>query len=98
MCVIAPGFNNNARFRVENNLNSIFRQNYTNYFVVLINDASNDGSDELFRKYLHHHEIDPSKYVYIENKHRKTGLENLVHAIYNYCSDDSVVVTVDADD
>ena len=45
MCVIAPGFNNNARFRVGNNLNSIFRQNYTNYFVVLINDASNDGSD-----------------------------------------------------
>ena len=74
MCIIAPGFNNNAQFRLENNLNSIFRQNYTNYFVVLINDASNDGSDELFRKYINHYEIDPNKYVYLENSQRKTAL------------------------
>jgi glycosyltransferase involved in cell wall biosynthesis len=45
MCVVVPGYNNNAKFRLEYNLNSIFLQNYTNYFVVIINDASTDGSD-----------------------------------------------------
>ena len=45
MCIVVPGYNNNARFRLEYNLNSIFRQNYTNYFAVILNDASTDGSD-----------------------------------------------------
>ena len=45
MCVIVPSYNNNARFRIEYNLNSIFQQNYTNYYVVIINDGSTDGSD-----------------------------------------------------
>jgi len=45
MCLVAPSFNNNAKYRIEYNLNSIFTQNYTNYFVVIINDASTNGSD-----------------------------------------------------
>jgi len=44
MCIIATGRNNNANFRIEANLNSIFNQNYSNYFVVVVDDASNDGS------------------------------------------------------
>lgn len=44
MCIVSPGFNNNAKFRIEYNLNSIFSQNYTNYKVIIINDASTDGS------------------------------------------------------
>lgn len=59
MCVVVPGYNNNAKFRIEYNLNSIFLQNYTNYFVVIINDASNDGSDEIYRKYLDFYKTDP---------------------------------------
>lgn len=82
MCVVVPGYNNNAKFRLEYNLNSIFLQNYTNYFVVIINDASTDGSDELFRNYLHFYNIDKSKYVYIENKKRLTALENIYIATH----------------
>jgi len=52
MCLLVCGYNNNARFRIEHNLNSIFTQNYTNYKVVIINDASNDGSGDVYRKYL----------------------------------------------
>lgn len=67
MCLIVPGYNNNAKFRLQYNLNSIFSQNYTNYFAVIINDASTDGSDELFRKYFQFYNISKTKYVYIEN-------------------------------
>jgi glycosyltransferase involved in cell wall biosynthesis len=67
MCIIVPGYNNNDRFRIESNLNSIFAQNYTNYRVVIVNDASNDGSGEVYRKYLDFYNIDRSRYVYVEN-------------------------------
>ena len=98
MCIVVPGYNNNARFRLEYNLNSIFRQNYTNYFAVIINDASTDGSDELFRNYLRHYGINPHRYVYIENLQRKTALENIYMAAHEYCSTDSVLVNLDGDD
>lgn len=98
MCVVVPGYNNNAKFRIEYNLNSIFQQNYTNYFVVIINDASTDNSDELYRKYLSFHQINPDTYAYIENKDRKTALENIYTATHDYCSPDSVVLNLDADD
>ena len=65
MCVIVPGYNNNAKFRIEYNLNSIFQQNYTNYYAVISNDASTDGSDELYRKYFDFYNIDKSKYSYV---------------------------------
>ena len=76
MCVLVPGFNNNENFRIEYNLNSIFQQNYSNYFVVIINDASTDNSDETYRKYLDFYDIDKSTYIYIENKVHKTAVEN----------------------
>jgi hypothetical protein len=52
MCVISPGYNNNAKFRIEYSLNSIFTQNYTNYKAIIINDASTDGSGDIYRKYF----------------------------------------------
>lgn len=84
--------------RIEYNLNSIFRQNYSNYFAVIINDASNDGSDFTYRKYLNFHNIPTDKYVYIESHKRATALENIYNAIHNHCSNDSISMTVDGDD
>lgn len=98
MCLVVPGYNNNDKFRIEYNLNSIFQQNYTNYFAVIINDASTDNSDEIYRKYLDFYNIDKNKYVYIDNDIRKNALENTYIAIHKYCSPDSIVVNVDADD
>ena len=60
-----PGFNNDAGFRIEYNLNSVFSQNYTNFFVVIINDASTDSSDLTYRKYLDFYGIKKENYVYL---------------------------------
>lgn len=57
ICAILTGYNNNADFRIELNLNSIFGQNYSNFFVALVNDASDDGSDEVYRKYFAFHNL-----------------------------------------
>ena len=96
--MIVPGYNNNDRFRIEYNLNSIFQQNYTNYFVVIIDDASTDKSEEVYRMYLDFYGIEKSSFIFIENKERKTALENIYIATHSYCSTDSVAMVVDADD
>ena len=67
MCLIVASYNNYPDYRVELNLNSIFHQNYSNYFLVLINDVSTDRTDEMYRKYLDFYNIDKSRYVYINN-------------------------------
>jgi len=64
---MVPGYNNNARFRIEYNLNSIFMQNYTNYKVIIIDDASTDGTTEAYKKYLDFYKIDKKYYTLIRN-------------------------------
>ena len=83
MCLIVPGYNNNAKFRIEANLNSVFMQNYSNYRLVLIDDASTDGSGEVYRNYFRFHAIDKQRYTYIENARRATVLENIYFASMN---------------
>jgi glycosyltransferase involved in cell wall biosynthesis len=98
MCIIVPSYNNNANFRIEYNLNSIFQQNYSNYFVVIVNDASTDASDLLYRNYLDFWNFTPSSYVYISNPTRKMALENVYTANHEYCSADAIALTIDGDD
>jgi len=74
MCLVSAGYNNNDKFRIEYSLNSIFTQNYSNYKAVIINDASTDGSGEVYRNYFDFYKIPTDHYVYIENKERKTAL------------------------
>ena len=68
MCLVVCGYNNNAKSRIEYNLNSIFRQNYSNYFAVIIDDVSSDGSDLAYRRYLDFFNVSADKYVYVENQ------------------------------
>jgi glycosyltransferase involved in cell wall biosynthesis len=51
-CIVVPTLNNGKDFRYEYNLRSIFNQNYTNYKVVIIDDASTDQNYELIQQYL----------------------------------------------
>jgi glycosyltransferase involved in cell wall biosynthesis len=41
---VVPTLNNGQDFRYEYNLQSIYNQNYTNYKVVVIDDASKDST------------------------------------------------------
>ena len=43
-CIVIPSFNNNANNRIINNINSILQQQYSNYHIVFIDDASDDGT------------------------------------------------------
>jgi hypothetical protein len=66
--------------------------------VAIVNDASNDGTGLIIRRYIDFFQIPKEKYVYISQKVRKTALENTYDAIMQVCSNDSIVTVVDGDD
>lgn len=43
-CVVVPSYRNIENGLYLRNLNSIFMQNYTNYHVVYVDDASEDDT------------------------------------------------------
>lgn len=96
--MITPSYNNNRNFRIELNLNSIFTQNYSNYFVVIVDDASNDGSGAIFQKYLDFYDIPKDQYAFITNNKHEGALSNIYSAAKQYCSEDSIVMSIDGDD
>jgi cellulose synthase/poly-beta-1,6-N-acetylglucosamine synthase-like glycosyltransferase len=51
-CIMIPTINNGQDFRYEYNLQSIYNQNYTNYKIVIIDDASKDSTFELIQQFI----------------------------------------------
>lgn len=45
-CIIVPTYNNKLKRRNIRNIRSIFNQDYTQFRVVIIDDASTDGTIE----------------------------------------------------
>jgi CDP-glycerol glycerophosphotransferase len=50
--VFILSYNNEPYNRYKANLDSVFQQNYENYFVVYVNDVSSDRTGELVQKYM----------------------------------------------
>jgi hypothetical protein len=65
---------------------------------VIINDASDDGSDEIFRKYFSFYNISSERYIYIKNKQRKGAMENYYISNHKFCSKDAIAMHLDGDD
>lgn len=47
ICVVVPTWNNAKKYRYHHNLHSIMNQDYQNYKIVVIDDASSDGTGDL---------------------------------------------------
>lgn len=92
--IVVPSYNN--ELWCKQNLDSIFSQEYTNFRVIYINDASKDKTGELVIEYLTEHNL-WDKCCYIENKENKGALYNIYHAVHS-CDDDEIIVLVDGDD
>jgi glycosyltransferase involved in cell wall biosynthesis len=50
--VYVPSFNNAKRRHYLRNLDSIFQQEYRNYHVVYVNDASEDETGQQVKNYM----------------------------------------------
>lgn len=88
--IIIPLYNN--KNYIEKCINSILKQTYTNYEVLIINDGSTDGSETICTKYLKF----PN--VHLFNK-KNEGVAVARNFGIDKCSDDSIFITfIDSDD
>lgn len=67
MCIFVPSFNNAKTKLYLRNLDSIFQQDYKNYHLVYVNDASTDGTGDYVKSYMEENEIPAEKYTIINN-------------------------------
>jgi glycosyltransferase involved in cell wall biosynthesis len=51
-CIAVPSFNSAKNFRYEFNLQSILNQDYDNYRVAIVDDASSDNTTALIRHFM----------------------------------------------
>lgn len=92
--IVIVGFNNGAS--LAKTLSSVFSQNFENYRVVYIDDASDDGSADLARDLIYDsgHLV---QVTFVQNETRLGNLANLFRAVQT-CADDEIVVVLQGED
>lgn len=93
--IIIPSYN--CESWVDNNLGSVFSQNYDNYKVVYVDDASTDKTANKVKQYLLNNNISPEKISLIINPFNKGKMENIYYAIKE-SRDNTIVTILDGDD
>jgi glycosyltransferase involved in cell wall biosynthesis len=94
MVIVIASYNN--RNWVHENLTSVFTQDYSNYRVVYIDDASVDGTADMVESVVRE-QAQEARFALIRNTTRKGGLCNLYETVMN-CSDEEIVINLDGDD
>lgn len=92
--IVITGVNNGAY--VAKTLASVFSQNYENYRVIYIDDASDDGSYDLARD-LVYDSSHLGQVTLVHNEERLGHLANLCRAVQT-CKDDEIVVVLQGED
>lgn len=90
--VVIPSYNN--ALYAKQNLESVLFQNYTNFRIIYINDASIDGTGEIAKEILAKSSVPVE---YIENEKNKGALANIYSAVFT-CKNEEIVVVLDGDD
>ena len=99
ICVIVPGYNLLREEEVYLKfLRSIENQNYTNYQVVLTDDASTDGTYEAVKKKIQEFPRLRTRTILIKNYQNIASLGNKVLMVHKHCKEGSIVFDMDADD
>lgn len=92
--VLIASFNNEP-YAVRN-LRSVFEQDYDNYRVIYIDDASTDNTVNLVKEMIHTYNQE-TRVTLLCNQENKGPLPNQYYAIMS-CQDDEIIVTLDGDD
>ena len=99
--VLTCSYNN--RDYCGRNLYTIFSQNYPNWELYYIDDASTDGTAESANGFINEYEVIlkrhgfESRTTLVKNKIRMRALANIYYAVHRF-PDDAIVVMVDGDD
>ena len=88
--IIIAAFHNAGEY-LERNFHSLLSQNYSNYEIIYIDDASDDGCAGILPDA--HEQVSV-----IQNKQRRGSAYNIHHAITHHCNPEDIVLLVDGDD
>lgn len=94
IAVVIPSYNNAVWYQIT--LDSVFMQEYDNFRVIFINDASTDGMGPLVQKYVREKGWE-KRFTYVENRKREGALANVYRGIW-LCDPDEIVANLDGDD
>lgn len=82
----------NAKAYLQDCVDSIAKQDYTNYEVIFCDDASSDGGLDCIN-------LDKlSSYNIIISEKRNGPLHNQINSVINYCEDSDIIIILDGDD
>ena len=98
MCVVVPSYKNFKRYRYYFNLYTILQQQYTNYRVIIIDDASDDKTAESIEYEMTINPIIRQRVTLIKNSKRQYHMANFYKAIYGHCKKGEILLTIDGDD
>lgn len=94
MVIIIPSFNNIKWY--QQNLDSACFQDYDNYRIIYIDDASTDGTGDAVQAYIDQHQLN-DRVTLIRNATNKGALANIYYAVLS-CDDHEIMVLLDGDD
>jgi glycosyltransferase involved in cell wall biosynthesis len=94
LVVVVPSYNNEDWY--EYNLSSIFMQDYTNYYVIYIDDCSTDNTYALVQDYIKKMGQE-DRVRLLHNETRRGHLYNHIRAIY-MAEPHAIIVHIDGDD
>ncbi len=92
--VVIPSYNNEQY--CEKNLESVFSQEYSNYRVIYIDDASTDQTYNRVLEYVQNKKV-RDRCTLIHNEKNQGALANIYTAVHQ-CRNDEIVVICDGDD
>ena len=93
--ILTTSYNN--KLWVKQSLASIYSQEYSNYRVIYVDDASQDGTADMVEEFIGRQNRH-IRFDLIRNRERLGALENIYYAIHNFCEDDEIIVSLDGDD
>lgn len=94
MVIVIPSYNN-AHWCVKN-LESVFKQKYTNYRIIYIDDASTDGTGDIVERYVQ--QCNQTHRVTIIHNSERRGAGANKYKGAQLCKDDEIYVDLDGDD
>lgn len=92
--VIIPSYNNSECY--QKNLDSVFQQNYENYRIIYVDDASPDRTGFLVKQFIKESGQE-HRVKLIQNTTRRGALANTYKAAWR-CKPDEIIAILDGDD
>ena len=91
--IIVPTYNNEKWIKIC--INSVKKQQYSNFQCIIVDDCSTDRSVEIIKETIK----TDKRFVLVENKTRQKALKNIYEAIeLSNPNEQDIIITLDGDD